>query len=244
MKRSETWLIAVAAPKEARAVLDGIDPVGGPQIPVPEVWSPAEIGLGSTSCELIRTGVGKAAAAGAIGRWFDPGRHAGVLSIGIAGALPGAGLDLGSAVLANPSIPTDEGVLTPGAFVSLSEMGFAEDAAGVHPDDRSRSALTPMIDVVGPIATVSVCSGTDAWSLATARRAGDAGSLGLAEAMEGFAAGMAARRIDPAARFAELRIISNTTGDRARQSWDLELALSRLGDVAGLAIRALNADTV
>lgn len=239
MEDTRCWLIAVAAPKEVRAVIDGIDPVGGPPIPVPEVWSPVSVSAGVGDCasraEVVRTGVGKSAAAGAIGAVFDPARHAGVLSIGIGGALPGSGLEIGSAVLGGPSVFTDEGVLTPDGFIGLDAMGFGADAAAVYPDDRSRSDLTPIVDVIGSIATVSVCSGQDGWASGTAQRSGG----GLVEAMEGAAAGLAVRRLDPDARFAEVRVVSNTTGDRARQRWDLGLALERLGGLAGLAVRAL-----
>ncbi len=237
MTESRRWLVVAAAPKEVRAVIDGIDPAGGPAIRVPEVWCSVRVGDRANGAEVVRTGVGKSAAAGAIGALFDPSCHVGVMCVGIAGALPGSGLGIGSAVLGNPSVPTDEGVLTPLGFIPLGEMGFGSDAPPVYPDPETRSALTPVVDVIGAIATVSVCSGEDGWSAGTADRAGD----GLAEAMEGSAIGMAARRIDPDARFAELRVISNTTGDRSRQEWDLDAALARLGEVAGEAVRALHA---
>lgn len=243
------WLIAAAAPKEVRAILDGLLPGHAPPIPVPEVWSPIEIayrdpqGRDEMWVDVLRTGVGKAASAGAIGRWFDPDRHAGVLSLGIAGCLPGAWLEIGSVVLADPSVMTDEGSVTPREFVGLDAMGFGEDAPAIRADDPSRFALTPLVDVVGPVATVSVCSGTDDWAGQTARRCGSGsgggGGGGLAEAMEGAAIGLAARRIDPGARFAEVRVISNSTGDRGRQRWDLALALGRLSELAGPIVSAL-----
>lgn len=183
---------------------------------------------------LVRSGVGKWAAAGATARWYDPDRHAGVLSIGIGGALPGSGLELGAAVLADPSLMADEGVDTPQEFLSLADMGFGEDAAPVRPDPASLEVLRPLVDRVGPVATVSVCSGRDDRARAIAERTG-----AIAEAMEGAAAGMAARRIRPDARFAEIRVISNTTGDRGKQVWDLDLALARLGVVLGPCLDAL-----
>lgn len=183
---------------------------------------------------LVRSGVGKWAAAGAAARWYDPDRHAGVLSIGIGGALPGSGLDLNAAVLADPSLMADEGVDTPQEFSSLADIGFGEDAAPVGPDPASLAALRPLVDRVGPVATVSACSGRDDRARAIAERTG-----AIAEAMEGAAAGMAARRIHPDARFAEIRVISNTTGDRDKQVWDLDRALARLGEVLGPCLDAL-----
>jgi hypothetical protein len=50
--------------------------------------------------------------------------------------------------------------------------------------------------------------------------------------MEGAAAGFAALRMG--APFAELRVISNDTGDRFEQTWDLAGALRGLSALAAL----------
>lgn len=227
MAPQRPWLLVIAAPKEVRAVLDGL----GISTPIPDPWTLLPL---NPVADLVRSGVGKAAAAGAVARWFDPERHAGVLSVGIAGALPASWLELGAAVLAEPSLFADEGVLTPKGFLSLDKMGFGADAPVTHPDPGVRQAWTGLVDAIAPVATVSVCSGADALAHEVARRTG-----AKAEAMEGAACGMAARRIDPQARFAELRVISNTTGNRDRQVWDLGLAVARLGEVIGPAFRAI-----
>lgn len=219
------WLVCVAAPKEAEAVLRRLSPGQAPSI-----WESLEL----PSAEVVLTGVGKASAAAAAARFYHPARHAGVLSIGIAGALPGSGLEPGDSVLAHPSLFSDEGSITPRGFLSIDEMGFGADAPPSLPDDRSRAALSPLVDRVEPVATVSVCSGTDAWASDTARRTGAA-----AEAMEGAAIALAVRRLNPDARFAELRVISNTTGDRRRQVWDLARAFDRLADLFPPALAAL-----
>lgn len=222
---SGIWLVCVAAEKEADAILRGLG-----VRETPTLWDPIPI----AQAEVLLTGVGKSAAAAGVARFFDPARHAGVLSVGIAGALPGSGLNMGDTVLANPSVFADEGAITPRGFLSLDAMGFGRDAPPTLPDDTSRAALTPLADRLGPVATVSVCSGVDSWAAETARRTG-----AIAEAMEGAAAALAARRVDPDARFAELRVISNTTGDRSRQIWDLAGALARLGDLLPKALDAL-----
>ena len=85
---------------------------------------------------------------------------------------------------------------------------------------------------IGPIATVATCSGTDAAAAEVARRTG-----AVAEAMEGAAVVHAARRLRT--RAIELRVISNTTGDRPAQRWDLTGALSALGDAADGALDLL-----
>jgi hypothetical protein len=57
--------------------------------------------------------------------------------------------------------------------------------------------------------------------------------------MEGAACAMVARRVNPQARFAEIRVISNRTGDRQNQGWDLEGSLRRLTTVLGPMLDAL-----
>ncbi|MBL4591589.1 MAG: hypothetical protein JKY96_06470, partial [Phycisphaerales bacterium] len=78
------WLLAAADEREADAVLAafGHAPSGT------SLWSIVQV---NDRFDLVRTGVGKANAAGAIGRVLDPDRHAGVISVGIGGALPDGG---------------------------------------------------------------------------------------------------------------------------------------------------------
>jgi futalosine hydrolase len=230
MPAQRPWLVVVAAPREFEAVLraPGLGLAG--QKP-PETWGCVD----AERAAIVRSGVGKAAAAGATARWYDPTRHGGVLSVGVGGALPGSGLGIGDAVLADPSVPGDDGVRTPDGFLSLGDIGFGADAAPVHPDGPSRRVLTSLVDRVGPVATVSAGSGTDGLAAEIAARTG-----AVVEAMEGYACGLAARRIDPDARFAEVRVVSNTTGDRAAQRWDLDAALGRLRALLGPVLDALS----
>lgn len=218
----------VAAPKEVRAVLD----VLGPDAAIPDPWGAVE----HPRFVVVRSGVGKAAAAGATARWYRPDHHAGVLSLGLGGSLPNSALRIGDVVLADPSFMADEGVGTPDGFLDLAAIGFAEDAPLLRPDPASRAALERLVDQTGGVATVSTCSGTDARAFEISGRTG-----ALAEAMEGAAVGLAARRIHPEARFAEIRVISNRTGDRENQGWDLRGALERLRAVLGPCLDALNA---
>jgi futalosine hydrolase len=183
----------------------------------------------------VITGVGKAPAAAAIAAVLSAGRHGGVLNLGIAGSLPVAqALPLCSPIVASAHTFADEGVAIPSAdgvdsFLSLASMGFP-------PPGTSRDAVscdTVWTEILrrhlpsaafGPIATVSTCSGVDSLARAVAARTGAS-----AEAMEGAAMALASRNLD--CRFAEVRTISNTTGDRSRQVWDLRGALSRLGSL-------------
>lgn len=207
-------LLVAAAPAEARAILAGL--------PTPP-----------TAFDLHTTGVGKVNAAIATLRAFDPTRHVGVINLGICGLLPPQPLTLppplGSIILADLSLYADEGAQTPGGFITIADMGFPPGGTtfpgmGLPPSPHLLKALTPLATRIGPIATVSTCSGTDSLALDVARRTG-----AIAEAMEGAAIAHAlALAFGPEIPFAEIRVLSNTTGDRSRQVWDLPRALAAL----------------
>jgi futalosine hydrolase len=73
----------------------------------------------------------------------------------------------------------------------------------------------------GVIATVATCSGTDALAVEVERRTG-----AIAEAMEGAAVVHAALRLGLPG--GEVRVISNSTGDRAKQQWDIARAFAAM----------------
>jgi len=225
-------LVVVAAPAEARAMLRarGADAALGDLF-----WRRIAIG---DRIDLVVSGVGKANAAGATARLLDLERDRVVVSAGLAGALPGGGASIGRCLVASTSVLADEGVETEAGFRSSELLGFpallgpggaAGDRMGVAPDAALAGALAGATDGAGVIATVSSCSGTDERARALAARTGAA-----AEAMEGAAVGTAAANLAwaldvPAAAFCEVRVISNTTGSRGSQRWDLRGALGRLG---------------
>jgi len=214
-----TLLLAVAAEIEAGAVAAGL----GIQLPHTRSWAPIQL---VPQVELVMTGVGKACAAGGVAHVLDPARHAGVLSIGIAGGYPPT--QLGATVVASASVFADEGVATLQGFEDLAKLGFPPTATGISVPaaDSLIEALRPHADAVGPIATVSTCSGTDALAQDFQRRTG-----ALAEAMEGAAIALVAQRFG--VPFGELRVISNTTGNRHQQTWRIKDALSTLSRVIG-----------
>ncbi len=232
-------LLVVAAPAEARAVRAGL--VGGLGLPQKQplahpspnwYWPLSALGA---DIDLLETGVGKANAAAAVAKRLDPSRHALVLNLGIAGSLPGPDRpSLGDSILATTSLYADEGVLTPAGFQSIVEMGFppgplAGLAVPGTPD--LLTALRPLAARAGPIATVSTCSGTDALAHEVARRTG-----AIAEGMEGAAIAHTLARLSPTIAFAEFRVISNTTGDRSEQQWDIRAAFDRLSALVALLI--------
>jgi len=238
-------LVAVASPREALAVARGL---GGP---VPETpWEPIPMrggtsrpgaGARGTPVDCVLTGVGKAAAAGGVARALDPGIHGAVLSLGVAGSISHPtkarpdGSDqktrtrvIGDVVFGSYSVFADDGVELGDRVLGLDEMGFGpfpDGAVGVSGDESIVENMAGLIDARGVIATVSAGSGTDACAARVRDRTG-----ALAEAMEGAAVGLVAARLG--LRFAELRVISNTTGDRDRQRWDLDLALDVLERVS------------
>ncbi|GJQ28845.1 MAG: hypothetical protein HBSAPP03_07290 [Phycisphaerae bacterium] len=218
-------LVAVAAPKEAAAALRGLGLEG-----TPGLW---EVVRGGEGVDVVMTGVGKANAAGCVARAVAPGAYAAVLSVGIAGALPG-GPAVGAVVVGTRSEFADEGVMTPAGFEDLARVGFpvVDGGMGVEMDGWVADALRGVEGVRGVIACVSACSGTDAQAAEMVRRTG-----AVAEAMEGAAVGLVARRIGVG--FGEVRVISNQTGARERQGWDLRGALEVMARVIGPGVRAV-----
>lgn len=211
-------LIAVAAAIEAQAVVLGV----GVDVPVVEPWKLKPL---RKDLDLVLTGIGKANAAGGVARVLDPARHALVLNVGVAGALPtdGGVAALSSVHIATSCVFADEGLETPEGFQDCGQMGFplAGEFGRALPTDASVAQVLSALGTAGPIATVSTCSGTDALARRTAERTGAA-----VEAMEGAAIALVAMRLGTP--MAELRVVSNTTGDRSRQRWAMKEALATL----------------
>ncbi|MBC03727.1 MAG: futalosine hydrolase [Phycisphaerae bacterium] len=159
-----------------------------------------------------------------------------VVAAGIAGALPVDGdfqgsPAIGSIVIADRCVYAEEGIITGDGFQTISDMGFpvATFAKGnsIPCDEAALDLIRSSMPaaVIGPIATVATCSGTDELASEIAGR-----TAAVAEAMEGAAVVHAARLLGATA--VEIRTISNRTGDRDRQGWDLETALGALETVA------------
>lgn len=219
-------LLAVATPMEAQSLFAVAGPHGPPPTPadfrrVPP-WTLIPI---DDQTDLVVTGIGKANAAGATSRTLDPSRHSGVLSLGVCGTLGESTAGIGEVVTATACAFADEGLATPEGFTDCAGMGFP---LGDFPGSAvpvTESWVAALADAGAKpvvIATVSTCSGRDALAREVDRRTGAA-----VEAMEGAAIALTAHRLGMAC--AELRSVSNTTGDRAQQRWDLPAALSALG---------------
>jgi len=218
-------LIVVAARLEAEAVAAAF---GLGASAAPGEWRVAAL---DERLDLLTCGIGKSNAAGATARALSGGAYRAVVNLGVCGSLPssdGTKLEPGRAVVGTSEVFADEGLLTPEGFRDIAEMGFGPLASlpgggvSIACDAGLVRALEGLGDERGPIATVSTCSGTDELARAVAERSG-----ARVEAMEGAAAALVCARMG--VRFAEWRVVSNTTGDRARQRWDIRGALARLG---------------
>lgn len=208
-------LLIVAAPSEARAV-------AGDRASVILPWTTTPI---AESVDLVLSGVGKANAAGAAASALARGRYGAVINLGVCGTHPGSPAAIGDVVLATRSVFADEGVEShAGAqWEPMAALGFptAIDGDGVAGDATLSRLLSPLAAHTGVIATVSTCSGTDARAAAVVTRTG-----AIAEAMEGAAVLLAAARLGVPG--VEIRVVSNTTGERKSQKWELRIALEGL----------------
>lgn len=238
-------LLVTAAPAEAGAVMEAFG-----HATTPDEWRRTDVQEGWS---LVRTGVGKVNAAMSVGRCLAEGGEPGtlILNVGVCGSLPGEGgamLPNGTVIVGAAAAYADEGVEAgDAAFTDMATMGFGywnaadgEKGMLMRPDPAVAENLEKLLrDRLGesvrsgPIATVSTCSGTAARAAEVARRTG-----AVAEAMEGAAIGHALMRVRGTCQgFAEVRVVSNTTGDRVSQQWDLQGGLAGLGRVIG-ALRA------
>jgi futalosine hydrolase len=189
--------------------------------------------LATPEVHVVVAGIGRTNAAAATAEALTEARATGapfaaVISTGIAGALPGSNLALGTVIVADACVYAEEGIALPEGQGDMRVLGFPlGDFEGNRvPVD---GVLLMAFRALGPacaIATVATCSGTDAAALSVRTRTG-----AMAEAMEGAAVVHAARRVGVPSL--EIRSISNTTGDRATQRWDIAAAftaLQRVGD--------------
>jgi len=191
---------------------------------VTAVEAEAQAASGIEDTVVVAGGIGRTNAAAATTQaLIEQGPFDAVISTGVAGSLPGAELALGETLVADACVYFEEGLQTPDAFLDMGAMGFSlGDFEGncVPVDEDLLDRVLERIPV-GHIATVATCSGSDLQASLVARR-----TQAIAEAMEGAAVVHAALRMGLPGL--EIRTISNTTGDRDRQEWDLDGALDSL----------------
>lgn len=184
---------------------------------------------------VVASGIGRTnAAAATTAAILSDGPFAWVISAGVAGALPKSNLSIGDIVVANKCVYFEEGLQTTGGFQNMTKMGFSLGNFNGNevPVDSWMLEKLGSLGIVAPIATVATCSGTDEHAALVQKRTHCA-----CEAMEGAAVVHAANRVSAPA--IEIRAISNTTGNRDSQEWNIELALKNLGDTVHNSINAL-----
>ncbi len=223
ISKANRCLLVAAAPKEAHAVLEAF---GSRSSPIER----AQIIKLDDRFDLIMSGVGKSSAAAATAKACVTNPYASVISVGIAGALPtDEPLSIGATIAANRSSFSDEGVGSSSGFIPMSSLGFPAFNNGqdwIDHDQALVDQIAQITDHRATIATVSWCSGDDGCAQGVVNRTG-----ACAEAMEGAAVALAAQMINPSTRTSELRVISNTTGDRDKQVWDLDGSLTKLTEL-------------
>ena len=138
--------------------------------------------LASPAVRVVVAGIGRTNAAAATAEALAEARAAGtpfaaVVSVGIAGALPGSNLAIGTVIVADACIYAEEGIALPEGQGDMRVLGFPlGDFEGNRvPVD---GALLSAFRSLGPaceIATVATCSGTDTAANAMRMRTGAIG---------------------------------------------------------------------
>jgi futalosine hydrolase len=200
MSRASSLLIVVATEAEA-----------------PSLWG----------AEVLVCGVGKTGAACATATRLAQGGIKAVVSFGLAGAYPSARLSVGDVVVATKVCTLDEGLDTGERFVPFERPGMeVPSATWIPADPILRTGLLggphdSFAVATGPIATVSVCAGSD--RLVRERERSGA----LAEGMEGAAIAHVAQH--HGLPFAEVRGISNLCGPRDAEDFELPRPIANAG---------------
>ena len=187
--------------------------------------------MAGRSVLLVATGIGAVNAAHALTCALQARRPDWVLQVGVGGAYPQGGLEIGALALASEEWYGDLGVRTDEGWQGADLIGipvYGEDGynkfvlAG-ECLDRAQEFLPEV--KVGPFATVQECSGTDELGLERGARFG-----AVCENMEGAAAAHVCALYG--VPFLELRAMSNRVEKRDREQWDLVGAVARAQEAA------------
>lgn len=194
--------------------------------------TPVQVGpYPATATELgdvVVSGIGPAAAAACTATALALGTYDVAVSLGICGAFRGTA-ELGDLVLATELVAADLGAGSPGGFLGMGQLGWAEDLVAVDPALLTAAVARLGEVVTGPVLTVSTVTGTRARADELAGRHGP-----VAEAMEGWGVVEGAR--PSGVPVLEVRAVSNLVGDRDTTTWDLALAFDTLARVGSLLL--------
>lgn len=173
---------------------------------------------------LAHSGIGQNAMAIQLTRLLERYSPQAVLLCGCGGSYPGSGLQNGDLALASEEICGDLGVATENAFIPLEQLNIPQQPELMPLSRQSyplQSELTDLTQRVlpqvsfGPFVSVNSCSGHQALSDDLQRRTG-----GICENMEGAAAAQVCSEYR--LPLLELRGISNPTGSRDPQQWEIK----------------------
>jgi futalosine hydrolase len=181
---------------------------------------------------LVVTGMGAVNTAHGLTRQLvAPPKPSLVIQMGIAGAYMGAGLSVGSAVLASEEMYGDVGVMTPKGWFPAEEIGIPLVAGTAtqparfnrFPFDeglvaRASAIGGPLLARTGRFLTLAQGTGVRALGDSLYERFG-----ALCESMEGAAAAHLCALYD--VPFLEVRGISNLVEDRDRSAWRITEAV-------------------
>ncbi len=179
--------------------------------------------LGPQDVLLAHSGLGQINMAMQLSRILTAIRPDAVFVFGCGGAYPASALEIGDVALATDEILGDTGIVQTDGFTPLEELDIPA-ADDLTPPFWQRTTLNEdLLDHAcailegiprGPFVTVSGCSGHRELSEQLAARTG-----GICENMEGAAAARVCREFQ--VPMLELRGISNPTGTRDPEQWDI-----------------------
>ena len=179
--------------------------------------------LGSQDILLCHGGIGQVSMAIQLTLILNAHTPLAVLLCGCGGSYPDSGLQNGDLALAKVELYGDLGVASEDKFILLSELNIPQDKelapvatqSFLLDSDLLCWAQEILADAIcGTFVTVNCCSGTSALSIELQHRSG-----GICENMEGAAAAQVCAEFK--IPLLELRGISNPTGTRDPQRWDI-----------------------
>ncbi len=215
-------LIIAAVPLETALLRQQLEQSKAEQLYSYRVFSGV---LAGQQVVLAHSGVGQNAMAIQLTRLLQHHAPAAVLLCGSGGSYPKSGLQNGDLAVASEEICGDLGVATETSFIPLEQLDIPYQAE-LMPALRQRFPLSPQLTALaqqllpeaafGPFVTVNCCSGHPSLSEELLKRTG-----GICENMEGAAAAQVCAEFN--IPLLELRGISNPTGTRDCDQWDLQL---------------------
>jgi futalosine hydrolase len=187
---------------------------------------------GAARVIILRTGIGKAAAAAATASLILSRRPDLIINTGCGGASPASGLSTGNLAIATGEIFADDGVETPAGWRSMEQVGLGIAEYG-NARLHNRIPLSPKSAAdacllaaslgipfhAGMFLTVSTCSGATNRGEEIVSR-----FEGICENMEGAAVALTASLYE--VDCLEVRGISNLVEDRDLSRWDIPAAMS------------------